>query len=109
MSISKKAQAAAPQGSTSSNLSTADLDPQDPQHEAKVTAIETIAGNKGNFDVVHIEITSPELRGKTLTSYADRIHGSEQLKVGSKLVANLGTNNNGYPDLVGGKRKNYIL
>lgn len=109
MSISKKAQAAAPQGSNSSNLSTADLDPQDPQHEAVVTQIESIVGTKGEFEVAHFEITSPELKGKTLTSYADRIQGSEQLKKGSKVVINLGTNNAGYPDLVGGKRKNYIL
>jgi hypothetical protein len=61
------------------------------------------------FLAATFELTSPELKGKTLNSYADRIEGHDQLKKGSKVVVNLGLNNDGYPDIVGGKRKSYLV
>jgi hypothetical protein len=110
MSINKTEIASAPQGSNNNAVSSADIDPSDPQHGAKVTSLTEMVSNAGKaFTAMAIELTSTELKGKTLNSYADRIQGHDQLKTGSKIVVNLGLNNNGYPDIVGGKRKSYLV
>lgn len=110
MSINKTEIASAPQGSNNNAVSSADLDPSDPQHGAKVTSLKEMVSTKGKaFIAATFELTSPELKGKTLNSYADRIRGHDQLKKGSKVVVNLGLNDEGYPDIVGGKRKSYLV
>jgi hypothetical protein len=110
MSINKTELASAPQGSNNNAVRSTDLDPSDPQHGAKVTSLTEMVSNAGEaFTAIAIELTSDELKGKTLNTYADRIEGYERLKKGSKIVVNLGLNNNGYPDIVGGKRKSYLV
>ena len=90
-------------------LTVADLDSKDPNHGAKVTLIETIKGNKGDYQVVHLEFTSSELKGKTLNTYLDRFRDSANIVVGSKVVCHLSTNKNGYADCTGGRSKNYFV
>ena len=104
-----KSESAASSDANNNALTVSDLSPTDPQHGAKVTSFETKKGKNGDFEIVHLELTSSELKGKTLNAPRDRFGNSEAIEVGSKVVCNLGTNRAGYPDIVGGRLKNYLV
>lgn len=108
MSITKKDEQAAPQGGGSDKVTLRDLDPKDPCHSAVVRSLTEMNGSNGTFLAMTLEMASPELKGKTLNSYADRINDHDNLQEGSRVVVKLG-NRNGYADIVGSHKDNYIV